>query len=226
VSARVDRIVVAEDELFVREGIRRVLESIEDVEVVAVVGDLPELERAVEYALPDVVITDIRLPPTFTDEGIRFAADLWLREPGIGVVVLSQHVDPSYATTLFDRGAQARAYVPKERVTDRAELARVIRTVAEGGSHVDVRVVEELLGAAARRSSPTFAALTPREREILRLIAEAKSNVAIARELGVTTRAVERHVSGIFSKMQIEDSPEVSRRVRAALAYLSGSPDL
>jgi DNA-binding NarL/FixJ family response regulator len=226
VSARVDRIVVAEDELFVREGIRRVLESIEDVEVVAVVGDLPELERAVEYALPDVVITDIRLPPTFTDEGIRFAADLWLRDPGIGVVVLSQHVDPSYATTLFDRGAQARAYVPKERVTDRAELARVIRTVAEGGSHVDVRVVEELLGAAGRRSSPTFAALTPREREILRLIAEAKSNVAIARELGVTTRAVERHVSGIFSKMQIEDSPEVSRRVRAALAYLSGSPDL
>jgi DNA-binding NarL/FixJ family response regulator len=223
-SGRFDRVVVAEDELLVREGIRRVLETIEGIEVVAVVGDLRALEDAVESLLPDVVITDIRLPPTFTDEGIRFATELWHREPGIGVVVLSQHVDPSYATALFAEGARARAYVPKERVTDRAEFARVVTTVAQGGSHVDVRVVEQLLTATARRRHPTFEVLTPREREILGLIAEAKSNSAIARELGVSARAVERHVSKIFLKMGIDDSPEVSRRVRAALLYLSGYP--
>ena len=167
------------------------------------------------------MITDIRLPPTFTDEGIRFATELWLREPQIGVVVLSQHVDPSYATALFAEGARARAYVPKDRVTDKTELERLVKTVAEGGSHVDVRVVEHLLSAAATRDEPKFEALTARQREILRLIAEGKSNSAIAREIGVTSRAVERHVSAIFSKMQIEDSPEVSRRVRAALSYLS-----
>jgi DNA-binding NarL/FixJ family response regulator len=223
VSGRVDSVIVAEDELLVREGIRHVLENVDGIEVVAAVDDLAALEQAVASLVPDVVVTDIRLPPTFTDEGIRFAGELWLRQPGIGVVVLSQHVDPSYAMTLFDRGAQRRAYVPKERVTDRAELGRVVKTVAEGGSYVDVRVVEQLLEAAMRRSSPTFAALTPRERQILRLIAEAKSNGAIARELGITTRAVERHVSAIFSKMQIQDSPDISRRVRAALTYLGGS---
>jgi DNA-binding NarL/FixJ family response regulator len=223
VSRRIDRVVVAEDELLVREGIRRVLERIDGIEVLEVVGDLPSLEHAVETRLPDVVVTDIRLPPTYTDEGVRFAADLWEREPGIGVVVLSQHVDPSYASLLFDRGAQARAYVPKERVTDKAELERIVKTVAAGGSHLDIRVVEQLLASAAARPNPRFDALTPREREILALIAEAKSNSAIARQLGVSSRAVERHVGAIFAKLEIEDSPEVSRRVRAALAYLAGS---
>jgi DNA-binding NarL/FixJ family response regulator len=222
VSEGAVRVVVADDELLVREGIRRVLERIDGIEVLEAVGDLPSLERAVETRLPDVVITDIRLPPTYTDEGVRFAAELWKRQPAVGVVVLSQHVDPSYASILLENGAQGRAYVPKERVSDSAELERLVRTVTAGGSHVDVRVVEQLLDSAQQRAQPRLEALTPRERQILALIAEGRSNGAIARELEVSSRAVERHVGAIFEKLAIEDSPEVSRRVRAALAYLAG----
>jgi DNA-binding NarL/FixJ family response regulator len=224
-NGRRNRVVVAEDDLLVREGIVRVLESSDAIEVAAAVADLPALIDAVERHRPDVVVTDIRLPPTFTDEGLRFAAELWQREPGVGVVVLSQHVDPSYAAVLLDRGATGRAYVPKERVTDRDTIAAVVDTVARGGSHVDILVVEKLLEGEARPDPSTRPELTPREEQILKLVSEAKSNSAIARELGVTSRAVERHVTSIFYKLRIADSPDVSRRVRAALTYRAEHPE-
>lgn len=220
-SAQPVHIVVAEDDLLVREGIRRLLENVEGVRVVEAVADLPALWDAVGAHHPHVVVTDIGLPPTFGDEGIRFAVELREANPDMGVVVLGRHVNPAYATTLFAGGAARRAYLLKQRIADTAALAEIVRTIADGGSYVDVLVVESLLSAAEARRNPTFGSLTPREREILALMAEGRSNGAIARRLVVSSRAVERHVSAIFSKMEIEDSPDFSRRVMAVLAYLS-----
>jgi DNA-binding NarL/FixJ family response regulator len=217
------RIVVGEDHFLVREGIGRVLERIPGFEVVGAVGDLPELRSTVDRLRPDVVMTDIRLPPTFTDEGVRFAGELWERHPEIGVVALSNHADAAYAAELFARGAARRAYILKDRIADTAEIERAVRTVTQGESHVDIKVVEELLAAADRRASPAVTGLTARERQIMGLIAQGRSNSAIAQELGVTTRAVERHVGAIFTKMHIVDAPEYSRRVLAVLSYLGGA---
>jgi len=212
------RVVVAEEEVLVREGIRRLFEDVEDVEVVDAVGNLPTLWAAVGSLQPDVVVTGEGLPPTWTDEGIRFSAELRLRHPGVGVVVLGRDAKPKYVAALFDGGGFGRAYLLKDRVVNGAAFAETVRTVAKCGSHVDVRVLESLLSPT--RHAPTLANLTPRDVQVLGLMAEGRSNGAIARELAVTSRAVERHVGSIFTKLGIQHSPEYSRRVLAVLAYL------
>jgi DNA-binding NarL/FixJ family response regulator len=214
------RVILAEDNYLAREGIVRALESIEDLDLVAAYGDLDAVRAAVEKDRPDVVVTDIRMPPSHTDEGIRLADELRTTQPGVGVVVLSQHQSPRYALALFDRGADRRAYLLKESVRDESELGRAVREVASGGSVVDPRVVEGLLSANARSHTP-LDELTPRELEILGLIAEGRSNTAIAEALVVTKRAVERHINAIFRKLELEESEDVSRRVTAALLYLA-----
>ena len=214
------RVILAEDNYLAREGIVRVLESIEDLDLVAAYGDLDAVRAGVERDQPDVVVTDIRMPPSHTDEGIRLADELKTTRPEVGVVILSQHESPLYALALFDRGAERRAYLLKERVRDQSELGRAVREVAAGGSVVDPRIVEGLLSAHTRTHTP-LEELTPRELEILALIAEGRSNTAIADALVVTKRAVERHINAIFRKLELEESEDVSRRVTAALLYLT-----
>ena len=215
------RVILAEDSFLAREGITKILDEIEDVELVEVCGDLDELEQAVARTEPDVVLTDIRMPPTNTDEGIRFAHELQASHPAVGVVVLSQHAEPRYALALFKPGAERRAYLLKERLTDQAYLSRALHDVSAGRSVVDPRVVDQLVAARGRHES-ALAALTPRELEILGLIAEGYSNGAIATKLGITKRAVERHINAIFLKLDLAELEDVNRRVKAALVYLSG----
>jgi DNA-binding NarL/FixJ family response regulator len=215
------RVVVAEDSFLAREGIASILADIDDVEVVELSRDLDELRSAVERTSPDIVLTDIRMPPTNTDEGIRFAAELRERHPEMGVVVLSQHAEPRYAMALFNAGSDRRAYLLKERLRDKGELSRAIHDVAAGRSLVDARVVDKLVSSRQRRDSE-LGKLTRRELEILGLIAEGRSNGAIASSLGITKRAVERHINAIFLKLDLGKPEDVSRRVKAALIYLSG----
>jgi DNA-binding NarL/FixJ family response regulator len=217
------RVILAEDNYLAREGIASVLQSIEDVDLAAAYGDLDTVREGVDAARPDVLVTDIRMPPSHTDEGIRLADELRTTQPEVGVVVLSQHTDPLYALALFDRGAGRRAYLLKERVRDRSELGRAVREVASGGSVVDPRIIEGLLSVHTHSDRMPLDELTPRELEILGLIAEGRSNAAIADELVVTKRAVERHINAIFRKLDLEESEDVSRRVKAALLYLSTS---
>ena len=214
-------VVLGDDSFLAREGIARVLESIEDVELVATCVDLDELRAAVERETPDVVVTDIRMPPTNTDEGIRLARELRSTHPEVGVVVLSQHAEPSYAMALFAEGSEQRGYLLKERVKDEEELARALREVAAGGSLVDPRIVDRLVSARLDQD-PGLDRLTPRERQILAMIAEGRSNNAIADTLMVTKRAVERHINGIFVKLDLGEASDVNRRVKAALLYLTG----
>jgi DNA-binding NarL/FixJ family response regulator len=215
------RVILAEDNYLARAGIVSVLESIDDVDLVAACSDLETARDAIDSARPDVVVTDIRMPPDHSDEGIRLADELRTTQPEVGVVVLSQHTDPLYAIALFDQGAAGRAYLLKERVRDRAELGRAIREVANGGSVVDPRIVEGLLSVHTLGARTPLEELTPRELEILGLIAEGRSNNAIAGELVVTKRAVERHINAIFRKLELEESEDISRRVKAALLYLA-----
>ncbi len=214
------RVLLGEDNFIAREGIVRVLESIDDVDLIDSCPDLPTLRVAVEASRPDVVLTDIRMPPTHTDEGIQLAGELRSSHPDVGVVVLSQHVEPLYATALFEQGSDGRAYLLKERLADREELLRALHEVANGRSVIDSRVVEELLGARQRRKASRLDNLTARELEILSLVAEGKSNSAIADSLVITKRAVERHINAIFWKLDLGDSEDVSRRVKAVLLYL------
>ena len=216
------RVVLGEDSYLARKGISSALEEEEDIALVATCGDLDALRAAVDEAIPDVVLTDIRMPPTNTDEGIRLAQELRATHPDVGVVILSQHAEPLYATTLLEDGSDRRAYLLKDRVSDRSELSRALRQVAEGGSVIDSRIVETLLKAQRRRKDSRLETLTPREQEILALIAEGWSNEAIAGRLFITKRAVERHIHSIFSKLDLGDSMDVSRRVKATLLYLAG----
>jgi DNA-binding NarL/FixJ family response regulator len=215
------RVVAAEDSFLAREGIVSILAEIDGVELVEMSNDLDELRAAVERASPDIVLTDIRMPPTHTDEGIRFAAELREKHPEMGVVVLSQHAEPRYAMALFNAGSDRRAYLLKERLKDQAELGRAIHDVAAGRSLVDSRVVDKLVSARQQDGSE-LQKLTPRELEILGLIAEGRSNRSIAVSLGITKRAVERHINAIFLKLDLGKPEDVSRRVKAALLYLSG----
>ena len=215
------RVVVGEDSFLTREAIGALLESTEGVELVATCEDADSLRAAIEAERPDVVLTDIRMPPKNRDDGIRLAIELRETRPEIGVVLLTQHADPGYAALLFDGGSEGRAYLLKERLKDRAELVRALQTVAEGGSVVDPLVVERLLEAQHRREDSRIASLTPRELEILARIAEGRSNAAIAEKLVVTKRAVERHINSIFLKLGLRNEGDVSRRVKAALLYLS-----
>jgi len=215
------RVILGEDSYLAREGIERVLERTDGVELVGTYGDLDELAAAVDRVLPDVVLTDIRMPPTNTDEGIRLAKSLRDTHPEIGVVVLSQHANAAYAAELLEDGTGKRAYLLKERVTNAGDLGNALRSVADGGSVIDPLVVESLLQTQRQREESHLDQLTPREMEILGLIAEGRSNAAIADSLVLTKRAVEHHINGIFMKLDLGTPGDVSRRVQAALLYLS-----
>jgi DNA-binding NarL/FixJ family response regulator len=215
------RVVLGDDSLFIREGLRQLLRSDPDMEIVAAVGDLDSLTEACDREVPDVVIADIRMPPTETDEGIRLAADLRERHPEMGVVVLSQFSDPVYALALLEHGSDRRAYLLKERVHNRAELTAAIRAVAAGGSLVDPKIVEALVQARTSADRSPLRHLTAREREVLGEIAQGKSNTAIAESLFLTKRAVEKHINTIFLKLGLGDAQDVSKRVQAALILLS-----
>jgi DNA-binding NarL/FixJ family response regulator len=214
-------LVVAEDSLLVREGIVRLLSAYGDVEIVGIAVDLPQLLAAVDEQAPNVVLTDIRMPPTGTDEGIRAAAELRARHPEVGVVVLSQYVEPGYALSLFDGGSQGRAYLLKERLSEGSQLIDAIRAVAAGGSVVDPKVVETLVNARARARSSPLEHLTPRELEVLSEIAQGKNNAAVAATLVLSERAVEKHINSLFSKLGLSEEPSVHRRVKAVLLYLA-----
>jgi DNA-binding NarL/FixJ family response regulator len=215
------RVALGEDSLIVREGVRQLLAIDPTVEIVAAVADFGALREACHLHTPDVVLTDIRMPPTNTDEGIRLAAELRDTHPGIGVVVLSQFSDPLYALALLERGSDGRAYLLKERVHNRAELMAAIRAVAEGGSMIDPKIVESLVAARSRADRSPLNELTAREREVLSEIAQGKSNTAIAESLFLTKRAVEKHINSIFLKLGLADAEDVSKRVKAALMFLS-----
>jgi DNA-binding NarL/FixJ family response regulator len=216
------RVVLAEDNPLLREGIERVLERAEGLELVGAAGDLPGIEALVEAESPDLVVTDIRMPPTGTDEGIQLAARLREERPEVGVVVLSQYVEPAYALALLEAGSEGRAYLLKERVSEVDELVAAIREVAAGGSVIDAKVVESLV-AARRPATSDLARLTPREREILGEMAQGKSNAAIAATLVLSTRAVEKHTNSIFSKLGLSEEVDVNRRVKAVLLYLAAA---
>jgi DNA-binding NarL/FixJ family response regulator len=215
------RVLLGEDSLIVREGVRQLLETDEEIDVLAAVGDMDSLRDACERERPDVVVTDIRMPPTHSDEGIRFAAELRERDPQIGVVVLSQYSDPLYALALFERGSNRRAYLLKQRVHNRAELTAAIRAVADDGSVVDSQIVDGLVRARADADRSPLNELTAREREVLAEIAKGKSNTAIAETLFLTKRAVEKHINAIFLKLGLANAEDVSKRVKAALMLLA-----
>ena len=214
------RVIAADDEALIREAVASVVNTEADLDLVAVAANADELRRQVARLRPDVVVTDIRMPPTRTDEGIRVAAELRRNGFDVGVVVLSQHADPEYALALFDQGSEGRAYLLKERIGHVSELADAIRSVAGGGSVVDPKVVERLVAARARRGS-ALDALTPRERQVVSEMATGRSNAAIARELVLTERAVLKHINSIFSKLGLTQQEEIHKRVRAVLLYLA-----
>jgi DNA-binding NarL/FixJ family response regulator len=214
------RVVLAEDNTLLREGIAQLLERADDIELVGAAADRPELEALVAASSPHVVVTDIRMPPTGTDEGIQIAAALRTTHPGMGVVVLSQYAEPAYALALLDGGSEGRAYLLKERVSEVDDLLAAIREVAAGGSVIDSKVVEALVSTKRPQTSEVDR-LTPREREILAEMAQGKSNAAIASTLVLSTRAVEKHTNSIFSKLGLSEEIDVNRRVKAVLLYLA-----
>lgn len=217
------RLVIAEDDYLVREGVRRLLETRDDVEVAAVCEDLDSLLAAVDSERPDVVLTDIRMPPGGTDEGIQAAARLRETHPDVGVVVLSQYATPSYALALLEGGSERRAYLLKERVKDLDHLVGAIRSVAEGGSVMDPKVVDALVVDSARAEKSPLNQLTPRERDVLREMAEGKNNAAIAATLFLTERSVEKVIHSIFLKLGLTWEQATHKRVRAVVLYLAES---
>lgn len=218
------RVVVAEDSYLIREGIRALLATADELDLVAVVGSLPELLEAVDAHDPEVVVTDIRMPPGGFDEGIQAAEALAVAHPEVGVVVLSQHVDADFALRLFDGGSQGRAYLLKERVGDLGQLRGAIEAVASGGSVLDPLVIDAMVEARRAKASSLLDRLTPRELEVLALVAQGTSNNGIADGLELSERAVEKHITAILTKLDLPpDDGEVHRRVRAVLVYLAES---
>jgi DNA-binding NarL/FixJ family response regulator len=217
------RLVLAEDHYLVREGVRRLLETRPDLEVAAVCGDLPSLLAAVEAERPDVVVTDIRMPPGGTDEGIQAADRLRETNPEIGVVLLSQYANPSYVLAFLDGGSAGRAYLLKERVKDLEQLVAAIRAVADGGSMIDPNVVEALVAENARSEESPLNQLTKRERDVMREMAEGKNNAAIAEALFLTERSVEKVIHSIFLKLGLTWEEMVHKRVKAVILYLAAS---
>lgn len=214
------RIVIAEDSALVREGVVRMLEQQEDIEIVAACGDLPGLEAAIAEHRPDVVVTDVRMPPTSTDEGIRAAVALRESSPGTGVVVLSQYSDPGYAAALLDAGTEGRAYLLKERVAEPGQLAEAVRAVAQGRSVIDPKVIEALVSQRRSEANSPLRDLTVGEHEVLAALATGKSNAAIASTLFLSERAVEKRINALFSKLGLTNEPDVNRRVMAVLLFL------
>lgn len=214
------RVVVAEDSLIVREGLQQLLAASPTLEVVAAYGDVDAVLEAVERDRPDVILTDIRMPPSNNDEGIRLADHLRESRPSTGVVVLSQYAEPPYVLALLEHGSDRRGYMLKERIHDRGQLISAIDTVARGGSFIDPKIVEILVGAKARAERSPITELTPRERDVLAEMAQGKSNAAIADSLVLTKRAVEKHINSIFTKLGLAGSEDVSKRVKATLMFL------
>ena len=212
--------MVAEDNYLVREGVVRLLGAQPDIEVVGAYEDYDTLLAGVETEHPDVVITDIRMPPTGTDEGVRAANVLRESHPEVGVVVLSQYVEPAYALALLESGSDRRAYLLKERVSDIDLLLRAIEAVATGGSVIDPQVVDALVAARSRHQSP-LDFLTPRESEVLTEMTLGRNNAGIAAALGLSERAVEKHINALFSKLGVSEDHDVHRRVKAVLLRLS-----
>jgi DNA-binding NarL/FixJ family response regulator len=213
------RLVIGEDDYLVAQGVARILATQPDVEVVGLCGDYDTLRATVERERPDVVLTDVRMPPTMSDEGIRLATELAVTSPRTGVVVLSQYDEPEYVLALVDRGAAGRAYLLKEKISDVGQLSAAIRAVAAGGSLVDATVVERLV--AARSLQTPLGTLTAREREVLAAMARGLSNAAVADLLGVGVRAVEKHINVIFTKLGLDEDDRTHRRVLAVLTFLS-----
>jgi DNA-binding NarL/FixJ family response regulator len=212
------RVVVADDSVLLREGIVRLLDEQEGFEVVAQAGDADELLRKVGAHRPDVAVVDIRMPPTNTDDGLRAALEIRSTQPGTSVLVLSQYVEEGYALDLVGDSAGGVGYLLKDRVADVERFIDAVRRVADGGSALDPEVVSQLVGRA-RRDDP-LESVTPRERAVLELMAEGRSNHAIAEQLVVTERAVEKHVTSIFAKLNLPPAPEDHRRVLAVLRFL------
>jgi DNA-binding NarL/FixJ family response regulator len=217
------RLVLAEDHYLTREGLRRLLETSPEVEIAATCDDLDSLLAAVEREQPDVVVTDVRMPPSETDEGIQAAERLRVSHPDVGVVVLSQYASPGYALALLEGGSARRAYLLKERVDDLDQLVAAIRAVAEGGSVIDPKVVEALVAENARDDSSPLGELTPRERDVLREMAEGKNNAGIAEALSLTERSVEKVIHSIFLKLGLTWETAVHKRVKAVIVYLAES---
>src|SRR5689334_11958570 len=217
------RVVLADDHFLVREGIARLLAGQPDVEVVASCGDLDSLMAAVEAESPDVVLTDIRMPPSETDEGIQAAVRLREAHPEVGVVVLSQYATPSYALALLDGGSARRAYLLKERVDDVEQLVAAIRAVADGGSVIDPKVVDALVAENAVREESPLGQLTQREHDVLREMAAGKTNAAIGDTLFLTERSVEKVIHSIFLKLGLTWETAVHKRVKAVILYLAES---
>lgn len=212
--------MIAEDNYLVREGTRRLLQGSGEVEVVAATTTPDELLRAVDRLMPDAVVADIRMPPGHHMEGIEAAHEIRRRHPNIGVVILSQHADEAYAFELLKNGTAGLAYLLKERVGDVHELVRSLREVVAGRSVIDPQVVEALVQRRARVSKSPVNSLTPRELEVLRKMAEGRTNTAIGSELSLSESSVEKHVYTIFSKLGLDEEPHIHRRVAAVLTYL------
>ena len=223
------RVVIGEDTFLMREALKRIVSGFDHVEAVAFCGDRDSLTAAIERERPDAVLTDIRMPPTGTDEGIQVARALRVSDPDIGVVVLSQFADPSYVLAFLDSGSAGRAYLLKERVSDPHQLMAAIEAVVAGGSVIDPKVVEVLVRARSVGARSPLSVLTRREHDVLAELAQGKSNAAIAESLVLTKRAVEKHINAIFTKLELDSPDDVSRRVKAALLFLasgnSASPD-
>ena len=215
------RVVIGEDTFLMREALERIVSGFEYVEAVAFCGDRPSLTAAIERERPDAVLTDIRMPPTGTDEGIQVARELRVSHPNIGVVILSQFADPSYVLDFLDTGSARRAYLLKERVGDPQQLVGAIEAVVSGGSVIDPKVVEVLVRARSAGAHSPLSSLTRREHDVLAELAQGKSNAAIAESLVLTKRAVEKHINAIFTKLDLESPDDVSRRVKAALLFLA-----
>ena len=215
------RVAIAEDNALLRDGLARLISSTGGLELVGTSGSYDELLELVASSNPDVVVTDIRMPPTGTDEGIRAAAALRESHPMVGVIVLSQYVSPAYAVALLAQGSERRGYLLKDRVADVDDLVDAIRVVASGGAVIDPKVVEQLVISSSRVSKAPIDFLTPREREVLGEMAQGKSNAAIAAALVLSERAVEKHINSIFSKLHLSEERDVNRRVAAVLVYLT-----
>jgi DNA-binding NarL/FixJ family response regulator len=214
------RVIFAEDNYLVREGTSALLAEVEDLDLVGIASDLDELLSAVEEHGPDAVLTDIRMPPTNTTEGIDAARRIRAEHPETGVVVLSQYAEEDYAYDLLKDGAEGLGYLLKERVSDIDEVVRALREVAAGGSVLDPKVVEGLVNRRAREERSPLAHLTDREREVLGLMAEGKNNAGIARALFLTDRAIEKHINSLFHKLGLSEEPDIHRRVMAVLTFL------
>jgi len=218
------RIVFAEDNFLIREGVRRLLAGRPELEILATCSDLPEALAAIDVHRPDVVLADIRMPPTFTDEGIQIATWCRARHPSAGVLLLSQYSEPGYVKLLLEQGTERRGYLLKERVADLEQLSDAIDAVAHGGTAIDPKVVEALVRGRSSATDHGLAQLTPRERQVLGAIAQGRTNAAIAAELVLSRHAVEKHINSVFSKLGLTSDERNHPRVRAALLYLAERP--